>query len=68
MTLAEIYAQFTPGSTGFAKAVSSHCGFNTSDAETKRIGERAATAEQFESIWSDEDWWTDAKNDAAVNQ
>jgi hypothetical protein len=63
MTLKEIYQQFTPGSLGFAKAVETHCGFNTTIDETKRIAERAKTAEEFEAIWQNEDWWTDANND-----
>lgn len=62
MTLAQIYASFTPGSTGFVQAVSSHCGFGTSSEETRRIAEKAETAEEFERIWQNEDWWTDANN------
>lgn len=62
MTLNEIYAQFTIGSTGFVNAVSSHCGFDTSRDETKRIAEKAPTAEDFQRIWENEDWWIDAKH------
>ena len=62
MTLSEIYTQYTAGSTGFVIAVESHCGFNTSREETARIAERAQTAEEFETIWQNEDWWTDENN------
>lgn len=62
MSLNQIYAEFTPGSQGFCIAVETNCGFNTSRDETARIASRAQTAEQFEQIWSDEDWWTDENN------
>lgn len=62
MTLQEIYQQFTPGSQGFAKAVETHCGFEASIDEIKRIGLRANSAEEFEAIWQNEDWWSDDKN------
>ena len=64
MTLSEIYNEFTPGSTGFCKAVASHCGFGTSDEETARIALAASTAEEFQSIWENKNWWTDANDDA----
>lgn len=61
MTLTEIYAEFTPGSTGFAQAVWSHCGFAISLDEIKRIGAAAQSAEEFQRIWENEDWWVDEK-------
>ena len=61
MALEQIYSQFTRGSQGFCKAVETHCGFNTSLDETKRISEKAETADDFQRIWEHEDWWTDAK-------
>ena len=59
MTLSEIYAAYVPGSDGFCKAVDTHCGFCTSFDETKRIAERATSAEDFQKIWENEDRWTD---------
>jgi hypothetical protein len=61
MTLAQIYSQFTRGSQGFCKAVETYCGFGISLDETKRIAEKAETAEDFQRIWEFEDWWTDEK-------
>lgn len=66
MTLADIYDVFTPGSQGFAIAVETHCGFGISREEIKRIANKAATAEQFEAIWSNEDWWSDSSADDAT--
>jgi hypothetical protein len=62
MTLADIYTEFTTGSQGFVKAVSSHCGFDISNREIRRISTKAETAEQFQAIWANEDWWTDENN------
>lgn len=62
MTLSQIYSQFTRGSQGFCRAVETHCGFNTSMDETKRIADKAETAEDFERIWESDDNWTDEKN------
>lgn len=53
------YADFTPGSTGFAIAVETHCGFQASRDEIKRISERAGSAAEFVKIWQNETWWTD---------
>jgi len=65
MTLAQIYAQFTPGSQGFCIAVADHCGFGISRDEIRRIAEKSPTAEQFEAAWEGDDWWTDDNNPAA---
>jgi hypothetical protein len=62
VTINEIYAAFIPGSVGFCNAVSSHCGFCTSDTETARIADLADTAEEFQSVWENDDSWTDASN------
>lgn len=57
--LAAAYADFTPGSTGFAIAVETHCGFQASREEIKRIAERARNAAEFVKIWQNENWWAD---------
>ena len=63
MDLEKIYTDYTPGSDGFAIAVEAHCGFEISRDEIKRIASKAETPEQFDAIWSNEDWWTDKKNE-----
>jgi hypothetical protein len=63
--LDRIYAEFTRGSQGFCSEVSTWCGFDISRAEIARIAERAETPAQFQAIWADEDWWTDANNGGA---
>lgn len=62
MTLAQIYAQFTPGSQGFCIAVADLCGFGISRDEIRRIAENSPTAEQFEAAWEGDDWWSDDNN------
>lgn len=62
MTLDQIYAEFTVGSQGFCIAVETHCWFGISRAEIARIAERAATAEEFQAIWENDDSWTDENN------
>ena len=62
MTLAEIYDAFTPGSLGFCKAVETYCGFGISLDEIERIANLAADAEDFQSIWENDDSWTDENN------
>lgn len=62
MTIAEIYAEYTAGSTGFVIAVETHCGYDISRTEIARIAEAAKTAEEFERVWENEDWWTDENN------
>jgi hypothetical protein len=64
-TIQTIYADFRPGSQGFVKAVATNCGFDISDREIRRISTRAETADQFQAIWENEDWWTD-KNNSSV--
>jgi hypothetical protein len=68
MTISDIFATFTAGSTGFCRAVATHCGFDASQTEIERIALRAAEegpnsddmAAEFERIWEEEFWWTDA--------
>lgn len=57
--LAEAYETFTAGSTGFAIFVETHCGFDASRAEIKRVGERARDAAEFLTIMQNETWWFD---------
>lgn len=63
MTLEEIYAEFVPGSRGFAQAVSSHCGFEMTLTEIMRLGSKAKTADEFQTTWENTDWWVDAPAD-----
>jgi hypothetical protein len=58
-TLQQIFDEFTAGSTGFCIAVETHCGFGISRKEIARIASRARTADEFVSIWTNEDWWAD---------
>jgi hypothetical protein len=60
MTLQDIYAEYTAGSTGFCIAVETHCGYEISREEIARIAARAKNSGEFEAIWTNEDWWTDA--------
>jgi len=53
MTLQDIFDTFTAGSRGFIAAVQTHCGFDISDEEIKRIAEIAKDAAEFERIWKD---------------
>lgn len=62
MTIEQIYSNFTTGSQGFCIAIETHCGFQTSRAETKRIAAKAKTAAEFQSIWENDDSWTDENN------
>lgn len=62
MTIAEIYTAYTAGSTGFVIAVETNCGYDISRTEIARIAEVATTAEEFERVWENEDWWTDENN------
>lgn len=64
MTIEQIYNDYTPGSQGFCIAVETHCGFQTTRTETARIAAKAQTAAEFQSIWENDDSWTDANNDA----
>lgn len=57
--LETIYETFNPGSTGFIKAVQTHCCFAVSDDEIRRIAHKAETPEDFQKIWENEDWWID---------
>jgi hypothetical protein len=34
--------------------------YGISDSEAERIAERCSTAADFEIIWNNSDWWTDA--------
>ena len=62
MTLQEVYAKFTIGSQGFVRAVSDNCGYNASNSEIERIAAVAPTSEKFQSVWENDDCWTDEKN------
>lgn len=64
MTLLQIFDTYTAGSPGFCKAVQTHCGFNASLAEIKRIADLADTAEKFQQVWENDDSWTDENNAA----
>jgi hypothetical protein len=64
MTIEQIYNEYTPGSQGFCIAVETHCGFQTSRTETARIAAKAPTAAEFQSVWENDDSWTDENNDA----
>ena len=60
MTIQEIFANYTPGSTGFAIAVTTHLdGLDMSRTEAARLGDACETAEQFMTEWENEDWWAD---------
>ena len=61
MTLTEIYAEFNPGGPGFVDAVKTHCGFEVSDTEAKRLGQVCDTANSFEFTWRNDDWWLDGQ-------
>ena len=59
MTIQEIYAKFMPGSQGFVKAVETHCGYCASATEIERIAAKASDAAEFQTIWENDDSWTD---------
>ena len=59
MTLQEIYATFTPGSAGFCAAIVSNGSWGVNREEASRIAEMAATAEEFQQVWEDDNSWTD---------
>ena len=59
MSLNEIYERYTPACEGFCIAVSDHCGYEMSRTEIKRVALIAETAEEFDYIWENEDWWPD---------
>jgi hypothetical protein len=59
MTLKDIYNEFNAGSDGFAEAVQSHCGFEISRDEIKRLGRNCATAANFQTAWENDGWWED---------
>ena len=62
MTIEQIYSDYTVGSQGFCIAIETHCGFGISRTEIARIAARASDAEQFQSIWENDDSWTDENN------
>ena len=72
MNLADIFAAYTPGSTGFCIAVETYCAYEITRAEIERIAVEAhlrspdTAAAEFQAIWGLETWWTD-ENTAAVN-
>lgn len=57
MTLNEIINELADGASGTFTAM-----FDISDAEAERIAAKCETAEDFQRIWENEDWWTDANN------
>lgn len=63
MTIEQIYAAYTAGSTGFAIAIETHCGYCISREEIKRIAAKASTAEEFQQVWENDDSWTDENNE-----
>ena len=62
MTIQQIYAAFTPGSKGFVKAVEAHCGYCASSTEIERIAAKTTDAAEFQTVWENDDSWTDANN------
>ena len=60
-TLRDAYDTFTPGSMGFAQVVANSCGYQLMIEQAVAIGERAATPEEFDRIWSNEAWWLDVE-------
>ncbi len=67
MSLSEIFATYTAGSTGFCAAVETHCGYEMSRDEIARVSLKAAEAgpnsgdmaDEFDAIVTEEFWWTD---------
>lgn len=57
MNLNQIINELAHGANGTFAAM-----FNISDAEAERIAARCETAADFQGIWENEDWWTDANN------
>ncbi len=57
MDIQEIFNTYRTGSQGFIQAVQTHTGINASDTEIARIAEKANDADEFMSIWENEDWW-----------
>ena len=64
MNIETIYQEYKAGSHGFVQAVETRCGFNISRNEIERIASKAETPEDFENVWSNETWWTDAENNS----
>lgn len=67
MNLTQIFANYTPGSTGFYKVVDTHCGFYRPEDEISRIAIKASQisddpqeqADEFSRIRENESWWVD---------
>ena len=62
MTLSEIFNTCPAGSSGFVRAVSTHCGYDLSDEDCASIGRAAweanpdnaeAAAAEFQRMWQD---------------
>jgi len=47
---------------GFIEEVHTHCGYELTDSEVERIAKVAKDADDFDSIWADQDWWLDRFN------
>lgn len=68
--LEKIYAEFGSQVSwpGAVRAIQDRCGFEISNDEIERIASRAATAAEFETIWENEDWWTDENNGTLTDE
>lgn len=62
MTIEQIYNDYSAGSQGFVIAVETHCGYGISRTEIERIAGIAKTASEFQSVWENDDSWTDENN------
>jgi hypothetical protein len=49
--LERIYAEYTPGSLGFAREVFSHCGYGMTVERIQKLSLQAKTAEEFHDLW-----------------
>ena len=64
MNISEIFDTYTVGSPGFVGAVQTHCGFEASDSEIKRIASASSGPLTFQGIWENESWWDDEESAA----
>ena len=60
--LHQIADEFTWGSEGFIRAISTHCGLDASHTEIERIASRTSSPEEFMAVWECENDWTDKTN------
>lgn len=47
-------------SDGFCCAVETNCGFDIDQDQIMRIAAKAETADKFQTIFENEDWWVNA--------